>query len=470
MVKWNWLQRTMVALSLASCGTTPTISEDATSDASDTAAADVATDTAVAPTETTLAVQREACAFGPGALAATTFGSDAPDLSKAPIDTIVVLMMENRSYDHLLGHLKAFGQPDAEGAPDDASNVDGKGKSVAWFHFDDYCFDDTTHQWNQVHAQFNGGKMDGFCTANGGSSLDPDGHRAMGYYTDADIPFFYQLASTYAIGDRFFCDALGATDMNRLFLYAGSAFGRTYNAIFGDPHRSIMDLLDEAKVEWKVYNESVPGLGILVDGYTSHLDRFVPLADFAKDAAAGKLPQVVFVDPDLLEQAQGGCDDFHPPGNVQLGEKFVFDVVDAVQKSPQWAHTALFVTFDEHGGQFDHVPPPKACVPDDSAFDGKKGDLEVPFDNYGVRVPFIVVSPYARKHFVSHKRLSNASILRFIEARFGMPALSKRDANSHVPAEFFDFAKPEFATPPAFAATTLNQAKADACVKAFPHK
>ncbi len=281
MVKWNWLQRTMVALSLASCGTTPTISEDATSDASDTAAADVATDTAVAPTETTLAVQREACAFGPGALAATTFGSDAPDLSKAPIDTIVVLMMENRSYDHLLGHLKAFGQPDAEGAPDDASNVDGKGKSVAWFHFDDYCFDDTTHQWNQVHAQFNGGKMDGFCTANGGSSLDPDGHRAMGYYTDADIPFFYQLASTYAIGDRFFCDALGATDMNRLFLYAGSAFGRTYNAIFGDPHRSIMDLLDEAKVEWKVYNESVPGLGILVDGYTSHLDRFVPLADFA---------------------------------------------------------------------------------------------------------------------------------------------------------------------------------------------
>src|SRR5262249_42204954 len=147
--------------------------------------------------------------------------------AEIPIDTVVVVMMENRSFDHLFGHLPQYGQPDAEVAPADAANPDAQGQPVVWFHQGDLCFADTSHSWKGAHTEFDGGKNDGFVVAN-----DPDGKRAMGYYTDADVPFLYGLASTFAIADHYHCSLLGPTEPNRMYLYAATSFGRIGNTPF----------------------------------------------------------------------------------------------------------------------------------------------------------------------------------------------------------------------------------------------
>ncbi len=164
---------------------------------------------------------------------------------------------------------------------------------------------------------------------------------------------------------------------------------------------------------------------------------------------------------------RGTRTDEHPPGDMQLGQAFVAKVVDAVMHSPQWAHTAIFITYDEHGGYYDHVPPPKACVPDDLAPKLEAKDPPGAFDRFGFRVPLIVVSPYAKRHYVSHVVVGHTSILRFVEARFGLPAMTRRDANADPLYDLFDFAHPDLSIP------ILPEAKVDAaeaarCAQAFP--
>jgi phospholipase C len=124
--------------------------------------------------------------------------------------------------------------------------------------------------------------------------------------------------------------------------------------------------------------------------------------------------------------------------------------IDALLRSPLWPSSALFLTYDEHGGFYDHVPPPAACIPDDIPPQLEKGDVDEAFDRYGFRVPVVVVSPFARKKFVSHVVHDHTSILRFIETRFDLPALTRRDANADPMLEFFDFADPPFERPPRF--------------------
>src|SRR5690606_26380105 len=139
---------------------------------------------------------------------------------------------------------------------------------------------------------------------------------------------------------------------------------------------------------------------------------------------------------------------------------------DALTKSPVWARSALFLTYDEHGGLYDHVEPPPACPPDEHVVPLDDG-TEPSFDHYGIRVPFIVVSPYAKPHHVSHRVYDHTSILRFIEARFVMPAMTARDANAEAPWDMFDFSSPAFADPPAIAIPPVDQAKLDACRAIF---
>ena len=138
-------------------------------------------------------------------------------------------------------------------------------------------------------------------------------------------------------------------------------------------------------------------------------------------------------------------------------------MIDALFKSPNWSSSALFLTYDEHGGFFDHVPPPAAIPPDDIPPMLLPGDAPGAFNSYGVRVPAVVVSPFARPHFVSHRTNDHTSILRFIETRFGLPALSRRDAAANPMLEFFDFSAPAFATPPALPAAPLNAAEVAHC-------
>ena len=320
--------------------------------------------------------------------------------------------------------------------------------------------------------------MDGF-TAASATAADPTGSRAMGYYEQSDLPFYYSLYSTFASGDRYFASAPTQTFPNRMYMIAGSSFGHIRNDNFPPtpgqfPQSTVFDELDHAGVSWKVYYSQVlfiPGVGYVPVAYallfahqreSADILKFRPISEYYNDAAAGTLPAVSFIDGVVLGAANTENDE-HPNSNVQVGEKFVAGVTSALLASPNWSSSALFLTYDEHGGFYDSVPPPAAVPPDDIPPMLQAGDVPGAFDIYGVRVPAVVVSPYSRPHFVSHVVNDHTSILHFIEVDFGLPTLTQRDAAANPMLEFFDFGQAAFATPPALPAAPLNQDEVAYC-------
>jgi phospholipase C len=188
----------------------------------------------------------------------------------------------------------------------------------------------------------------------------------------------------------------------------------------------------------------------------------VPVSQYFVDAAAGRLPQVSFVDP-MFGGSKNTESDEHPPANIQVGQQFVAGVVNALFRSPDWPSSAFFLTYDEHGGYFDHMSPPAAIAPDAVPPMLGPGDTVATFDRYGVRVPAVVVSPFARPHFVSHDVFDHTSILRFVEKRFGLPALTKRDAAADPMTDLFDFERPAFLHPPTLRPAVISQPQFAAC-------
>jgi phospholipase C len=418
------------------------------------------------------------CLFGPGALPIETLPRK-PHGAAIPIDTIVVVMQENRSFDHYLGQLHFQGQKKVRALPRNASNPDPTNPGAAPirpFHKTEYCESaDLDHSWDGTHHEWNGGRMDGFTTANQNASVDPTGSRTMGYYDSSDLPFYYALYSTFAMGDRYFSSVLSQTFPNRFFLLAATSFGHIANDFpIGDPvndftQRTIFNLLDEAGITWKVYFSQIP----FADEF-SYVRNHVPgnvvtIDQYFTDAQTGTLPQVSFVDPIFIDQANLENDE-HPPSNVQIGQEYVARVVNGLLQGPQWARSAIFLTYDEHGGFYDHVPPPRACVPDNILPMIDSTNVEATFNRYGIRVPFAVVSPYARRHYVSHKVYDHTSILRFIETRFDLPALTRRDANADPALRLFKFSKPSFLEPPMLPVAVIDAAhqNSNACLNAPP--
>jgi phospholipase C len=407
---------------------------------------------------------RLACKFDAGALPDETLGPAVPHGAEIPIDHIVVLMQENRSFDHYFGRLPASGHAHVDGLPSRASNPDGMGGAVGAFHQDRYCTADTDHSWTGSHNEFDGGRNDGFVTQN-----DPDGERAMGYYDSDDLPYYYDLAATFAISDRYFCSVLGPTFPNRSYLLAGTSFGHIRNDLGGFGDRSIFDLLNEHGISWKAYYGDIPYATLLfhVTG-TTHL---APMRTFLSDAEAGTLPQVSFIDPAMGLAGHVELDE-HPPANIQQGAAFGAQVAEAVLNSPSWPRTVLFITYDEHGGFYDHVPPPPACAPDDIApmldASDPSSDFPAAFDRYGFRVPLLALSPYAKPGFVSHTVYDHTSVLRFIETRFDLPALTNRDANASPLMELFDFTHPALLHPPMRPEAPIDMARLDQCRADFP--
>lgn len=430
-------------------------------------------------TEAVAASSRARCAFSRGALPAETLGAELPIDGEIPIKTIVVLMQENRSFDSYFGHLNQYAhRNDIESPPDTTTNpekINAPGSPLhAPQHAPMLCMADTNHEWGASHVQVNGGKMDGFFATNEGHHEVPvngtldmiSGRRAMGYYDATDLPFYYWLASEFSIADHYHCSLQGPTFPNRMFLYAASSFGNTYNTIAEAPN-TLVDYLEERQIDWKIYATGTPGLGIFLSTHLKYAgEHLKSIEDYFADAAAGTLPQFAFVDPNIGREGPIN-DDEHPPSMAPLGEELAARVVDALTKSPNWSKSALFLTYDEHGGLYDHVPPPKACVPDDSPVKLQPGDPDVPFDELGVRVPMMVVSPFAKKHFVSHRTYDHTSIVRFVEAKFVLPALSNRDANAEIPWEMFDFEGAPHADPPKVTIPIVDQAKIDACKAIF---
>ena len=383
------------------------------------------------------AADRDGCRFGAGDTTEKTIGPDVPRGDKLPFDHVVVLMMENRSFDHYFSKLPQYGVTDVDVASDGMSNPDplNADAPVYRFHESRYCVFDSEHEWADVHTQWDGGLCDGFVTAS-----NPGGARAMGYYDQTDIPFYYWAAKTFAISDRHFSSTLGPTWPNRFYLYGATSWGRVLTPDPNPPKakKRITELLEDAGRSWQIYHDGLASFAIV---FGESKFGGVPMTQFDADVANNSLPDVSFIDPNVFGPDEN---DEHPPSNIQLGQKFVARVVGTLMSNPEvWKKTVLFVVYDEHGGYFDHVAPPPACVPDDLA------PPDGAFDRYGFRVPLMAISPFAKAGYVSHHVTDHASITRFIENRFGLPALTHRDANAWPLLDLFDFNTPPFVVPPA---------------------
>jgi phospholipase C len=381
---------------------------------------------------------RAQCTFTMGATVQSTLGITPAQQAAIPIKHIIVMMKENRAFDHLLGQLHSEGQPGTDAIPATFTNKDNANVVVAPFHETTTCIkSDPDHQWAAMHNQVDNGLMDGFVTS-AENTTNTNGHFVMGNYDQTDVPFYYFLARTYALNDRHFASVRSGTFPDRNFLLLGTADGVMCTGC-GYPSAStptIFDSLDAKNVTWGVYSDSSL-LGGTLNWNLTHKNTG-NFTTFLNKLDAGTLPQVVFVD------AVANVTDDHPTADVQAGEVWSKTIYDHAIASTLWPGMAILWTYDEGGGFADHVPPPnKACI----ARPGNSKDTA--FFELGVRIPMVVISPYARKNYVSHVVQEHTAITRFIETVFNLPALTSRDANSDALLDLFDFAcPPSFLTPP----------------------
>jgi phospholipase C len=446
------------------------------------------------------------------------------DLNK--VQHVIIVVQENHSFDNYFGALAySPGSPyhtpgDGDGDRDDLggcrrddhrcvdgltcsvdqagnftclnSNIDDDGSTVLAFHDSRRCVaPDVDHGWTATHAEANFNHpndtlhqtlSDGFVRVNDVTEQKDNGvenateDQTMNFYNQDEIPFYYDLAQKFSIDDRYFCSVLGPTFPNRAFLSAATSFGHlTTSEILPPPGGykpltgTIYDLLDKNQITWADYFQDVPAGGSFrpFTGVPATTDpHFLPYKLFLAQAAgatgAGQLPQVSFVDPNFGFFGAQFENDEHPPNDIQRGQAFISQLVNVVRSGPFWQDSIVFITYDEHGGSYDHVKPPRARqggqrTPDgivpglcadasnlpasgqpgggaqctislntEEAFcaafaanpTGPFPDQCASFDQLGFRVPFIAVSAFSKKHYVSHSVGDHTSLLAFIEKRF----------------------------------------------------
>jgi phospholipase C len=343
-----------------------------------------------------------------------------PQPETSGIDHIVVVMMENRSFDHLLGWL-----PAADGRQAGLTYLDRDGAEHATHHLTTFtgCGQaDPDHSYDGGRVAYSGGRCDGWLWAGNNDDF------AIGYYAAADLSFFGPAARYWTTCDRYFAAVMAETLPNRLFAHAAQT-DRVHNALTVATMPTIWDRLAERGVSARYYFNDVPFLALFG---TRYLGICRPYSQFLTDAQAGTLPAVSFVEPRMLGEEQGLSADDHPHNDIRAGQSFLNSVYEAVTASPEWARTALVITYDEWGGFFDHVPPGRAPDP--------RPDLDTGLR--GFRVPCLVISPRARRHTVAHGTYDHTSILKMIEWRFGLAPLTGRDAAARNLAETLDFTRP----------------------------
>jgi phospholipase C len=371
-----------------------------------------------------MAVSRREVIAGAGALAGAT-GVQAcktdetdsgADPGPATIDTIIVVMMENRSFDHMLGGLTlAEGRTDLDGLTAEMSNPDDAGNLVHPYPNEIGCVEDPPHSWSAGQAQFNEGANDGFVRAYGGPGV-------MQYQVRTDVPILWALADEYAVCDQYFCSVMSSTWPNRFYAHCGTSLGMPGNDFPTEgsyPLPNVWAKLAEKGVEAQYYYSDLPFLMLVRDAWHASQARYIE--DFVRDAEAGRLPPVVWVEPGF------SFNDDHPPHHVALGQEFLAVIYKALSRSPQWNNCLLLITYDEHGGFFDHVPPPK-CE-DEYAAEG--------FDQLGFRVPSLAIGPYVKQGAVSTV-LDHTSWLKFVCERHGLEPWTTRIATANSLAAVLD--------------------------------
>jgi phospholipase C len=480
----------------------------------------------------------------------TSFFAIGPRLALADgdihkVNHIIVIMQENHSFDNYFGALAyAPGSPyhngnrecknsdhgcvdgllctvDVNGAlACTNSNLDDNGSTVLAFHDSRRCvLPDLDHGWVSTHKELNFlnpnrgflGLSDGFVRVNDVTEQidngveNPTDDQTIAFYNQNEIPFYYDLAQKFAIDDRYFASVLGPTFPNRSYLLAATSFGHlTTNDTFPPPGGykpitgTILDLLDQNKITWFDYFQDAPQAAVFrTFNPPTQLDpHLLPLPFFFQQAAAGTLPQVSFVDPSFgLAGPAIPENDEHPPTDIQRGQYFVSQVVNAVRNSPNWQDSVIFIMYDEHGGFYDHVRPPRAsqagALNPDGINPGQCEDASFPpfttqpggglecaanplsttdtsvldaealcpelalnptgpypaqcanFNQLGIRVPFMAISPFSKPHYVSHTIGDHSSILAFIERRFLTTQeplhLTLRDQYANPLQDLFDF-------------------------------
>ena len=431
------------------------------------------------------------------------------------IKHIVVLMMENHSYDNYLGTLpgRGDGLPAGPDGTPNAVNVLPNGQTVGVHPLTvtTQCPGNPTQTWNASHISFAKGTCSGFATGVWETISGGDPAVPMGYWTEDQLPFYHGLARTFPVADRWFCSCLGPTFPNRRFLISGTAHGLVddlpWDLVDYPEAGTIFDALTTSGITWANYHNVkrlsvvfkrllglhglialrrlaqigrwLPGVANAVRGNKSFTADLYPLGfarcvqhlrstpQFFADAAAGTLPAVSIVDPDF------GAYSEENPQDIALGESFACAVVNAVMNGPAWESTLLLWIYDEHGGYYDHVPPPEAVAPD--AVPAKNWQLASPwartllgivsrkslkdlenaddgpvtYERYGFRVPAVIVSPYARPDFVLSDVLDHTSVLKLIQEKWNLPPLTHRDAAAVSPLGALDLtAPPAFLKPP----------------------
>jgi phospholipase C len=487
------------------------------------------------------------------------------------LNHIIFFAQENRSLDHYFGYMEQYwannGSPqiaagttfdglpqfnpspgpaptepgcDPADPPPAACVADGNGTPVPSFHMQSVCTEELSPFWDEAHVDWNvdfdfPNTIDwlgnGFVQAgandarqyplssNGGNPVnDVMGYRTMGYFTDADLNYYYYMATQFATSDRWFAPMLTRTQLNRAYIYAATSQGHVYPLTSTSPAPSpltampFVEALQKAGVSWAIYVETS---GTSCDGETgdqlsecllqgySYLNEFTyqgvimasagqnpdllknirPTSQLASDMQNDQtFPQVVLIEPASdagLDEHPSDSDEY--PENIQKGARYAAGIINSFMGSNVWKDSAMIFTYDEPGGFYDHVQPQVVPVPDSyaSPTDLTTGDACLGADQTtgvcsfgmtGYRVPLIVVSPFAKKNYVSHTVRDTTAWLNFVEERFNVPALTARDAywSTTTPLatmdEFFDFANPQWITPP----TPPTQSTGGTCSTAAP--
>jgi len=366
------------------------------------------------------------------------------------IEHIVIYMQENHSYDSYFGMLRrGDGYRVHRGVPQNG-NVNLEGEFVRVFHAPETCQPGrgVSQNWRSTHLQVDSGKMDGF--------LFDDNTNAMKFWDGSDLPFYWSLANTFPLCDRWFASAPAQTYPNRLYLQAGTCqdlIATDTARVVTMPHPAggtIWEKLNAFGISWFDYALDLPDIALFPKVFSENPGKVRRFPQFLADCESGSLPAVSIVSPGVNRYTEEN------PADIQLGEAYSASIINAVMHSPAWPKTVLLFMYDEHGGYYDHVPPPRAIPPDDipPAVEPAPG-APAAWDRYGVRVPAFVISPFARRHYVSHVVHDHTSVLRFIETKFNLGALTKRDANASNLLDCLDLRRPAFLDPPELASPGL---------------
>jgi phospholipase C len=383
----------------------------------------------------------------------------------------------------------------AYGPPNDC-RVDSSSPQIASYRLITQCIENPSPSWNESHVDWNLSNpvsatptLDGYVYTGAHDSrairppfYDTNGVRSMGYYNGTSLNYYYFMASKFSTSDRWFSPVMTRTTPNREYLVAATSQGDVYALGTDSGDRSLLTAktifqeLETAGVSWKIYVDPANSpcatnptpQCLLTQSYIQNFQwgqtipanypgSLAPISQYFTDLQNGTLPHVALIEPASSSGLdEHGSDSDQYPINIQLGAKYVSSLINALMTSTSWKDSVFILTFDEAGGLYDHVPPQPAVPPGAvKPKDFLAGDIctvttgpTCDFSYTGYRLPLIVVSPYAKKHYVSHTVSDYTAILKLIETRFQLPALTKRDAAQKNMTEFFDFNFPPWATPP----------------------